>query len=215
MRWQMISTQDARTDLAQAFQTLDEVTNLARSGKATAQAVADAEDAVRLARLRVEGVEIEERQARIDADHRAAAALADQWRAVLLAHTEEHLAAIDAAEAALARVATSGEALAEATAQTGADLRTIKHLPAGISRVLDRSGLLIGVEIGGKVWPVNRELTAQALIEPLARVRHLLDRQGAAWRRLSSVWHLSGERGEPEAPKYPTDALRAAVRGAA
>jgi hypothetical protein len=206
---------EARRTLAEAEQTLDDVRERARSGKATAQALADAAHAVDVARLRVEGAQAEDRQAEVDSDHRTAVEVASRWDAVLCDLTEQHLSAIEDGEDAAARIILSGEALNAALAEVDLDLRAIKHLPAGVARHLDRNGLLTGIEVAGKVWPVNRERTAQALIEPLAKARHLLDRGGAAWRRLTVLWHLSGERETRTGVRYPSDGLRDAMERAA
>lgn len=206
---------EARRTLAEAEQTLDDVRERARSGNATAQALADAAHAVEVARLRVEGAQAEDRQAEVDSQQQQAIEVAARWDAVLTDLTEQHLAAIADGEDAAARIILSGEAINAALAEAERDLRPIKHLPAGVARHLDRNGLLTAIEVAGKVWPIDRDRTAHALIEPMARVRHLLDRGGPAWRRLTGLWHLSGERETRTGVRYPSDSLRDAMERAA
>jgi hypothetical protein len=213
-----MSTREAiEREVTEAEDRLVTLETAARNGeKVTPADLQAARQSLDLARLRLDGVPELERRAAVAADHARADEVVTRRLPALRDRTTEHLDAIRDATEAVARIIRTGETLDDELAGTLADLRGIRNLPEGVALHRDRAGLVVAVEVGGRVWPVDRDRTTAALIEPLARTRHLLGQAGLAFQRLKTVWPLSGERTTSRGEKwYPTDRLRDALERAA
>ena len=205
-------------EVTEAEDRLVTLETAARNGeKVSASDLQAARQSLDLARLRLDGVPELERRAAVAADHARADEVVARRLPALMQRTTEHLDAIRDATEHQARIIQSGFALDDEVAGTVEDLAALRHLPDGVRLLRDRYGhVVVGVEVGGRVWPVDRDRTTAALVEPLARTRHLLGRTGLAYQRLKSIYGLSGERTNHRGEtRYPSDALRDAVERAA
>lgn len=194
---------------------LSELQRAAREGeKVNPSDLTAAEQALTVARLRLDGLPERERRAAEAEDKASAEAIAAEHEPNLREAAGRIIDLVRQATAAIRELPAAIVAYREAVLDAYASLRAVRHKPEGYAVSMNAEGWYPGpsVTLAGRTWAAPHALDVAAMLEPLARSLPKVTSRATA----SALRQAAAGAGEREHPKrgttFPvTDALRDAL----